>query len=198
MLALSTICTCDRVEQTTDNTDSETQEAGYPTYLKIQAALETCSETIDYDTLMQVYTSMVQSQHRIPHMDQLLNSLIEKRNNNPRVDQMILIFSARAIGNSKFQIPHAYDLFEVILKQDNHRINHWVISFVAACIGRYPFDMPKGDQLVDFLEQRQNQIAVSSASDSKESFGFHFLPPPRNAYIVSYLKGIEEQQLREF
>ena len=198
MLTLSALCTCSRVEQATDTTDSEAQKAGYQTYLKIQTALEACSVTIDYDTLMQVYGTMVKSQHRIPHMDQLLYSLIGKRNDNPRVDQMILIFSARAIGNSKFQIPHVYDIFEVILNQDNHRINDWVISFVAACIGRYPFDMPKGDQLVDLLEQRQNQIAISNASDSKEFFGFHFLPPPRNAYIISYLKGIEEQRLREF
>lgn len=182
----------------TDGAGSDIQETGYQTYLGIQTALETSGKTIGYDTLMWVYKTMEQSQHRIPHMDQLLYGLINKRNNNPRVDQMVLIFSARVIGNSKFQIPHAYDIFEAILRQDNNRINDWVLSFVAAGIGSYAFDMPKGDKLVDFLEQRQDQIDASTASDSKEFFGYHFLPPPRNAYIIAYLECIEEQRLREF
>lgn len=198
MLAMSVLYACSQVKQTTDGTNPETKKTGYQTYLSLQTELEACSENIDYDTLMQVYRTMVQSQHRIPHMDQLLYGLINKRNNNPRVDQMVLIFSARVIGNSKFQIPHAYDIFEAILRQDNNRINDWVLSFVAAGIGRYAFDMPKGDKLVDFLEQRQDQIDASTAPDSKEFFGYHFLPPPRNAYIIAYLECIEKQRLREF
>lgn len=175
---------------------SPPEKAGIETYLAIQDNLEKSGGTIDYDTLMLVYTSIDQSKHPIPHIDQLLKSLMNKRNNNPRIDQMILIFSARAIGNSKFPIPNVYEIFESILKK-NSRLNEWVIFFVAASIGKYPFDIPDGDTLADLLEKKLDQITETNASTPKESFGFHFLPPPKSDYIISYIRGIQEQRTRE-
>lgn len=195
--AASAICSCAPIQQTAERSTLPSEYTGYETYLGIQTTLENCGDTIDYDTLMNVYTSIVQSHHPIPNIDQLLKSLINKKNDNPRIDQMILIFSARAIGDSKFQIPDAYEIFESILKKNNTRVNEWVISFVAASIGKYPFDIPNGDRLVDFLEQRLNQISALTSSDSKEFFGFHFMPPPHSGYILSYLEGIKEQRKRE-
>jgi hypothetical protein len=108
---------------------------------------------------------------------------------------MILIFAALAIGESEFQIPNVYEIFESILKKS--RLNEWVVSFVAASIGKYPFDIPNGNSLVDLLEERLNQVSELSASSSGESFGFHFISPPKNDYIISYIQGIQEQRTRE-
>jgi len=168
----------------------------YETYNRIQATLETAGDTIDYDTLMNIYNSIVQSQHRIPHADRLLKSLIYKRNENPRVDQMILIFSAMALGKSKFPVSDAYGIFESILKMNDQRLNEWVISFVGAAIGEYAFDIPEGDRLVDLLEKRLDQIQTSPAG-SREYYGYHFLPPPRTESIRAYIAGIQEQRTRE-
>ena len=196
-LTVFTFLSCALVQHTSDESVSPPPEkAGFETYLGIRDILENSGDLIDYDTLMLVYTSITQSKHPIPHIDQLLNSLINKRNNNPRIDQMILIFSALAIGDSKFPIPHVYEIFESILKK-NSRINEWVISFVAASIGKYPFDIPDGDNLVDLLEKRLDQVTATNTSISKESFGFHFISPPQSDYIISYIRGIQEQRARE-
>ena len=196
-LTVFAFLSCALVQHTTDEPVSPPPEkAGFETYLGIQDILENSGGTIDYDTLMLVYTSIAQSKHPIPHIDQLLKSLMNKRNNNPRIDQMILIFSALAIGDSKFPIPNVYEIFESILKK-NSRVNEWVISFVAASIGKYPFDIPNGDTLVDLLEKRLDQVTAMNTSIPKESFGFHFLPPPKSDYIISYIKGIQEQRTRE-
>ncbi len=155
-LTVFAFLSCAPDQDTTDEpVNLPPEKAGVETYLAIQDILENSGTTIDYDTLMLVYTSIAQSKHSIPHIDQLLRTLMNKRNNNPRIDQMIMIFSARTIGDSKFKIPNVYELFESILEK-NSRVNEWVISFVAASIGKYPFDIPKGDSLVDLLGQMGN------------------------------------------
>jgi len=195
-LTIFAFLSCALVQHTTDEPVSPPEKVAFETYLSIQETLENSGNTIDYDTLMLVYTSIAQSKHPIPHIDQLLKTLMNKRNNNPRIDQMILIFSALTIGDSKFQIPNVYELFESILVK-NIRVNEWVISFVAASIGKYPFDIPNGDSLVDLLEERLDQVTAMNTSISKESFGLHFLPPPKSDYIISYIRGIQEQRARE-
>lgn len=195
-LSVFAFLSCALVQHTTDESLSPSEKAAFETYLGIQDLLANSGATIDYDTLMLVYTSIAQSKHPIPHTDQLLRTLMNKRNNNPRIDQMILIFSALAIGDSKFQIPNVYELFESILEK-NSRVNEWVISFVASSIGKYPFDIPNGDSLVDLLEERLDQVTAMNTSISKESFGFHFLPPPKSDYIISYIRGIQKQRARE-
>lgn len=167
---------------------------GWETYASIRNTLEASGEDIDYDTLMQIYNAMVQTRFEIPHMDRLLLSLIAKRNPNPRIDQMILIFSARALGASKFPVPNAYGVFKTILTKDD-RLNGWVISFVAEAIADYRVDIPQGDILVDLLEAKLTMIR-SASGPPKEYYGFHFLPPPKGDYIRSYIAGIEFQPMR--
>jgi hypothetical protein len=195
-LTIFAFLSCALVQHTTNEPVSPSEKAAFETYIGIQDVLENSGDTIDYDTLMLVYTSIAQSKYPIPHIDHLLRTLMNKRNNNPRIDQMILIFSGLAIGDSKFPIPNVYELFESILEK-NSRLNEWVISFVAASIGKYPFDIPNGDSLVDLLEERLAQVTAMNTSISKESFGFHFIPPPQSDYIISYIRGIQEQHSRE-
>ena len=187
---------CDLVQHTTEEpVNAHQTTVGFQTYLTIYDLLQN-GDTIDYDTLMLVNNSINQSKHPISHIDQLLTCLINKRNDNPRIDQMILIFSAMAIGDSKFQIPNVYGIFESILQKDN-RLNEWVISFVGFSIGKYPFDIPNGDILVDLLEGKLSQVTTMSISNPQESYGFHFLPPPKGDYIISYISGIQDQRSRE-
>jgi len=193
----SLLYSCTAGRHTAEGPAHQSEKSGHKTFLSIKAILENGEDIIDYDTLMNVYNSVAQSQHRIPHMDELLTLLIKKRNSNPRIDQMILIFTSKIIGSSKFQIPNIYELFESILNMEDSRLNKWVISFVAASIGKYPFDIPKGDVLVDLLEQRLDQAILSSTKDAKEFFGFHFMPPPRSTYIKLYIGGINERRTRE-
>ena len=187
---------CVTVKDPSSEVGSSSEETGKKTYLGILTALEKGGDTIDYDTLMRVYSLITQSQHPIPHIDDLLKSLITKRNSNPRIDQMVLIFAARAIGDSKFPIPGTYGIFESILRMKDKRVNKWVISFVAASIGDYYIDIPDGDRLADLLEEKLDQIE-SAHTRSDEYFGFHFLPPPQSDYIRSYIASIEKKRTRE-
>ncbi len=171
------------------------QNQEWSTYHSIRKTLDQTGRTMDYDTLMQVHQAMAQSPHPIAQMDQLLGRLIQKRNADPRIDQMILIFAARTIGGSQHPIPNAQGLFESILQQDE-RVNQWVISFVAEAIGDYPWDLPRGDRLVDFMETKLAQLRSKDRS-RKENFGFHFLPPPKSDFICAYINGIEEQSVRQ-
>lgn len=163
-------------------------------YQEVAHMLDQDGVEIDYDTLMQVYQKIIRSHHRIAHLDQLLDKLIHKRNTNPRIDQMILIFSARIIGQSTIFIPKAGELIFSILQQDD-RLNEWVIAFVADAIGNYPFNLPEGDTLVDCLEAKLSMVKSKDRSQ-EEYFGYHFLPPPKSSFIRSYIGGIESKALR--
>lgn len=184
------------VESYQDMAGEPTETPADETYRRIRTQLDRGDDTIDYNTLMSVYHSMVRSPDPIPHVDKLLKALIHKRNDDPRVDRMILIFSARAIGETRFPIPDVSAIFESILKMPDSRINSWVISFVAAAIGGYPFDISDSERLVDLLEQRTKLIR-SVPKDSQEDFGSHFMPPPKSDFIRSYLAGISKQKERE-
>ena len=168
--------------------------AGQQTYLELRQALEAGGDRIDYDTLVHVYRTMTRNPYEIRHTDRLLASLIHKRNDNPRVDQMILIFAAKILGGSRHPVNGAAGLFESILSQDE-RLNAWVIAFVAEAIGDYPVEMPQGRRLVDLLEKKLAAIS-SDPGPPKEYFGSHFLPPPKGEVVRSYIAGIQDRALR--
>lgn len=151
--------------------------------------------TIDYDTLMHFYELITGVEDPIDHMDQLLGALIDKRNDNPRIDQMILIFAAKAIGESRYPIPRVSN---VLMKMMNKgaRINQWVIAFVAEAIEKYPFDITNGSELMDYLEEILRQ-AKSRNGQGKEYFGYHFLPPPKSSYIRDHIRGIVDMPARQ-
>jgi hypothetical protein len=169
--------------------------AGHRAYMELRDLLAAGGDRIDYDTLMRVYLTAAHTRDEIPHIDRVLASLIQKRNDNPRIDQMILIFAAKILGESKYPVNGAAGLFDSILSQDD-RINVWVIAFVAGAIGDYPVDMPEGDRLMDLLESKLDKMA-SVRGTPKEFFGFHFLPPPGSDVVRSYLAGIEDMGLRQ-
>lgn len=169
-------------------------DPGWATFTGIRDTLQNSGQTIDYDTLLATHQAMSQARHQIPHMDQLLLSLINKRNSNPRVDQMILIYAAHALGSSKFPVPGARGIFETILAKDN-RLSTWVLSFVAEAIGDYIEDIPSGNRLVDQLEAKLAQVI--SSSNTEEDFGQHFLPPPKGPFLPAYLSNINPTAIRE-
>lgn len=174
---------------------STTEAADLAAYLNIKSILDKDGTTIDYDNLMRIHQAMARCPHPIAQMDQLLRQLIRKHNEDPRVDQMILIFAAEIIGHSPYAIPNAQKLLESILAQDG-RINEWVISFVANAIHAYAYDLPDGDMLVDNMEAKLAQIRSMDRSQ-EEYFGFHFLPPPKSDFIREYINGIGEQRIRQ-
>jgi len=170
-------------------------ETGRASYHNIKSILDQGGDTIGYDALMQVHQLMIRAPQPVFRADQLLRELIRKRNEDPRVDQMILIFAAKIIGGSRYIIPDARALLEAILEQDG-RLNEWVISFVAEAIGDYAWDLPRGDDLVDMMEAKLAQIKSVDRSQ-EEYFGFHFLPPPRSTFIRAYISGIGERRIRQ-
>lgn len=132
-------------------------QPGWETYIAIRDSLQDQGENIDFDTLVNTCRTMVQTQHEIPHLDRLLISLINKRNANPGIDQMILILAAKTIGSSKFTVPDARGIFEMILAKDD-RLSEWVLAFVAEAIGDYTEDIPEGDKLVDLVETKLSMV----------------------------------------
>ena len=92
--------------------------------------IESGGDQIDYDTLMQVYQTMIETPYQIAHMDRLLTSLINKRNANPRVDQMILILSAKVLGQSKYPITNRH-------KISGGRVNTKKAAFTNLGVPRY-------------------------------------------------------------
>ncbi|MDY6990853.1 MAG: hypothetical protein SWQ30_22660 [Thermodesulfobacteriota bacterium] len=188
------LVSCAGIQQLKQEPGPAPIHAGWGIYIDIRDTLKDNGKTIDYDTLMQTYQAMVESEHEIPHIDRLLASLINKRNDNTRIDQMILIFAAKALGSSKFPVPDAYGIFEAILTKDD-RLTQWVLAFVAEAIGDYAVDMPEGDKLVDLLETKLSMV-VSAAGPKQEYFGSHFLPPPKGEYIRSYIANIQSLAMR--
>lgn len=172
------------------------EDKGRQAYGRIKDALDPNNTSIDYETLMWVYQEMIEHRLAIPHSGELLSSLIKKRNENTRVDHMILILAAHAMGNSQAAIDDVYGLFETMLTMD-HRLNTWVLAFIADAIGKYPYDIYDGDRLADLLEQKVSLHTAKSAL-AKEFFGYHFMPPPKGEYIPGYITGIQDQQTRVF
>lgn len=165
------------------------------TSFRLRKMLMQCGPTIDYDTLMHLYESITGVPYPICHADQLLGALIEKRNDNPRIDQMILIFAAKAIGASRCRITNVSLVLMNIMNQ-RERINEWVIAFVAEAIEMYPFDIANGDELMDHLEEVLRQVR-SQTGPAQEYFGYHFLPPPKSNYIRDYINSIADMRTRE-
>lgn len=167
---------------------------GQQVYSNIKEVLYQRGDMIDYDTLLWVYREMVLNNTHIPNSGDLVSLLIQKKNEHPRVDSMILIFASDIIGNSHAPMDNVEDLFKTMLMQDQ-RLNLWVLSFIGDAIGKYVYDIPEGDFLVDLLEQRVTEH-TSGHTLSKEFFGNHFLPPPKQEYIINYIEGIEDQETR--
>lgn len=190
----SFLVSCERVQPLEPAPVSNPVHPGWETYIDIRDTLQDSGKALGYDTLMYTYHAMQKTQHEIPHMDQLLLSLINKRSRNPRIDQMILISAARVIGGSKFPVPDAHGIFQEILARDD-RLTAWVITFVAQAIGDYDVIMPNGDKLVDLLELKLAMV-LSSSEPKKEDFGRHFLPPPKGQYINAYITNIETMHMR--
>ncbi len=193
--ALSAACTRPQIVSAPPSMTAETSLATFQTIQSIQSILDKSGATVDYDTLMKIHQAMVRPPHPIAHADQLLRQLIHKRNEDPRVDQMILIFAAKIIGASPHAIPGAQELLASILEQDN-RINEWVICFVAEAIHAYVYDLPQGDKLVDLMEAKLARLRSIDRS-REEYFGFHFLPPPKSDFIRDYISGIRERRIRQ-
>ncbi len=190
------LCSACATPHLSSNKEAFSKKTERETYCLVQSKLEKAGAWMDYDTLMDIYPLMVDPDSPIPHTENLLGSMIRKRNKNPRVDQMILIFSSKIIGRTPFPIPDVYGLFESMIQMGDDRVNEWVISFIAAAIGSYPFEIPEGDRLVDLLQKKLVKVATIPR-DSREYFGYHFLPPPKSRLIRSHIADIKEKSIRE-
>jgi hypothetical protein len=179
------------------NGPPDAEQEGRRRYAQIEAALDKDGSSIDYDTLLAVYREMVSSPFPIPQADVLLGKLIDQRNADPRVDQMVLILAAQAIAEGGHPIADAQALFERILAPEaEERLSHWVLAHVADAVGTYPIDLPGGDALVDRMELLQQRLLARPTGD-REYFGSHFLPPPKSRAIVDHLDSIGERLDRQ-
>jgi hypothetical protein len=192
-LTLTLVC-CTTTQHAVQQPPPSPPPPGWDTYQRISTTLSNCGASIDYDTLWQVYREIRQAQEPIPRLNELLATLMAKRNDNPRVDNMILIATALIMGKSTYAIEDAANLFEAILNQDE-RLNTWVLTYVGDALGNYPVDLPEGDQLADLLDQKV-QVELKKSSHTREFFGYHFLPPPKGDYIRTYIAGIQDQRIR--
>jgi hypothetical protein len=194
LLGWGVLAACTHGRTGMDETRIDQQSKAQKTYLLLDDALPRDQETIDYDTLMKIHHTICEAEGPIPHLDDILGRLIAKTNPNPRVDNMILIVAAAAIGDSQYPIENASRLFESLLDQDP-RLNSWVLAYVADALGKYPVDLPDGDHLADVLEEKVD-YHVRQSHTSREFFGYHFLPPPKSDYIRDYLAGISDKRIR--
>ena len=196
-LLILTVFSCAGSRPISDNAHDPPPQADWQTYARLHKTLEQTGKTIDYDTLVQVYQALISTPGPIARIDELISALSQKRNEDPRVDQMVLILAAKAIGSSKYPIAHVDQLFASILNQGDDRINSWVLSFVAEAIGDYPEEIPEGDRLVDLVEQRLKHVSAATGA-SQEYFGFHFLPPPKSSAVRAYMASLHERRVREW
>lgn len=162
----------------------------------IRTALEKDGSQIDYDTLMSVQQQLMSLPAPSPCIEALLLRLVDQRNPDPRIDQMVLIFAAQVIGKSEFPIPGDQAIFERILNQDAERINDWVLAYVADAVINYRQDLPDGDGLVDRMDNWKAYIDRHRDKD-REYFGMHFLPPPRSALIRNHIAAIRDRKTRQ-
>ena len=174
-----------------------TEWKGTPSQIsaRIRNILNNGGDQLSHDELPEIHGLATAAAEPIPDMEALLRRMMQQRNANPRVDQMILIFTARAIGESRFPIPNAAGLFDGLMAQES-RINVWVLSFFADALARYPVDLPEGPRLVAELEALHRRVR-RRYDPTREIFGFHFLPPPKTETVRRYLVGIQDQTLRE-
>ena len=150
---------------------------------------------LSYNNLLKIYEKITASEDHIPGMEKILLRLVEKRNEHPRVDQMILIFTAKLIGSSKQELTNVSDLLKALIL--NKRANLWTVSFAAAALGEYFIDIKDGEHLADMIDRKIESLIVKDNSSNDELYGFHFLPPPTTEYIKNIIAGPEEQKRRE-
>jgi hypothetical protein len=166
------------------------------TYQNIMALLDKEDIFLSYNDLLKIYETITTSEDQIPGMEKILRRLMQERNEHPRVDQMIIIFTAKLIGGSQHEIAHISKMFEDLMQ--NKRANLWTMSFVAKALGDYFIDLKDGDYLADLLDDRIESLIEQESNSTDEYYGFHFLPPPTDIYIKNIISRPEEQKRREY
>ncbi len=165
------------------------------TYRDIMLLLDKGDNFLSYNDLIKIYETITSSEDHIPGMEKILLRLMEERNEDPRVDQMILIFTAKLIGSSKQEIANVSDLFEALIV--SKRANLWTVSFTAKALGDYFIDIKNGEHLADMIERKIESLIEKGRSSTDEFYGYHFLPPPDTEYIKNIISRPEEQKRRE-
>ncbi len=165
------------------------------TYHESMLLLDKEDKFLSYNDLLKIYGTITASEGYIPGLEKILLRLMEKRNDNPRVDQMILIFTAKLIGESKQEISHVTDFLEALLLSE--RANLWTVSFVAGALGDYYIDLKDGDHLADMIDRKIERLTEKQKISPDEFYGYHFLPPPTTQYIRNIISSPKERQRRE-
>ena len=164
-------------------------------YQDLMLILDKDDTFLSYTDLFTIYETITASKNHIPGMDIILFRLMSERNEHPRVDQMILIFTAKLIGSSKHEIPHVSDLLETLIR--NKRTNLWTAGYVAEALGDYFIDLQDGDRLADMIDRKIDDLIEKEKSSTGEFYGFHFLPPPTTEYIKNIISRPDDQKRRE-
>jgi len=164
-------------------------------YRQVAAILDSEHSELSYDDLQKVYNLIVAAEYCLPKLDEIITQLMGKRNPHPRVDQMILIYSARIIGSTTRRIDHVAAIFEKLIAND--RTNLWVMSSVAEALGDYFIDLEEGERLASLVEKKINMLAAREAEQKEEFYGYHFQPPPKTEMIKSMIAGTEPRKKRE-
>ena len=165
------------------------------TYQDIILYLDKDDTFLSYNDLLKIYEKITTSEGHIPGMEKILFRLMEKRNEHPRVDQMILIFTAKLIGSSKQELANVTDLLKALIL--NKRANLWTVSFAAAALGSYFIDIKDGEHLADMIDWKVERLIEKDNNSIDELYGFHFLPPPATEYIKNIISSPKEKKRRQ-
>ncbi len=165
------------------------------TYQDITLLLDKEDKILSYNDLVNIFQTISASDDHIPGMEEILLRLLQERNEHPRVDQMILIVTAKLVGSSKQEITNVTRIIESLTL--NKRANMWTIGFVGEALGDYFIDLKNGDHLADMIEKKVESLIEKQKSSTDEYYGFHFLPPPTTEYIKNIISHPKEQKRRE-
>ncbi len=164
-------------------------------YHDLMLLMDKEDEVISYTDLLKIYTTITTSEDHIPGMDKILFRLMGERNEHPRVDQMVLIITAKLIGSSNQEIQNVSDLFKALIH--DKRTTLWTAGFVAEALGDYYIDLDDGEHLADLVDTKIDGLIAKESSTPAEIYGHHFLPPPTTKYIQNTISGSKDQKRRE-
>lgn len=164
-------------------------------YHDLMWLLDNEGKVISYADLLTIYNTITTTENHIPHIDEVLSRLLAERNEHPRVDQMILIITAKLIGTSKQEIPNVSVLLKALILDT--RTNLWTAGFAAEALGSYYIDLEDGELLADMVDGKIDSLIEKERGTPAEFYGYHFLPPPTTEYIQNIISHPKEQKRRE-
>ncbi len=170
---------------------------GEAIYAKVAHILENEQSNLNYYSLVSVFNmlSNAGAVTSISHLDKLLWMLMECRNEDLRVDRMVLIITSMIIGKSQQEINDISKLFEALI--DNPRTTVWVMAYIADALGDYDYEVVDYDRLIDKLEKKLDFLIKQETDNPGEYYGDHFMEPPQTDYVKNYINNLDSPEKRK-